>query len=116
MYQNLRVVLNWCLRAVKRIDNIRLLRHPFAYRVIIGAKLKKVNQIIHIQIQEGQILPRGGINISTIEWKPIDEFTTMSTNVKNGVDYHQFMWEKRAVDLDDLLPPKDHLLTGITRV
>ncbi|XP_032680540.1 uncharacterized protein LOC116848499 isoform X2 [Odontomachus brunneus] len=82
-------------------------------KVIIGARLKKVNQIIHIQIQEGQILPRGGINVSAIEWKPIDKFRTMDTNVKNGVDYHQLAWEKRAVDLDDILPPKDHLLTGI---
>ncbi|EFN89744.1 uncharacterized protein LOC105182071 isoform X2 [Harpegnathos saltator] len=82
-------------------------------KIITGARLKKVNQIIHIQIQEGQLLPRGGINASSIHWKPIDEFSIMSSDVRNGVEYHKLVWEKRAMDLDDLLPPEDHLLTGI---
>ncbi|XP_014472844.1 PREDICTED: uncharacterized protein LOC106743483 isoform X1 [Dinoponera quadriceps] len=82
-------------------------------KVITGARLKKVDQIIHIQIQEGQLLPRGGLNMSSIKWIPIDKFSTMNSNVQNGVDYHKLVWEKRALDLDDLLPPEGHLLTGI---
>lgn len=107
---------------IKEIRRIRFMRKTKAksiisvlvYRAITGARLKKVNQIIHIQIQQGQLLPRGGINASSIEWKPIDEFSIMSSNVKNGVDYHKLTWEKRALDLDDLVPAEDHLLTGMT--
>lgn len=82
------------------------------YRVITGMRLKKINQVIHIQIQEGQLLPRGGINTSTIDWRPVDAFSVMDFNTKNSEDYHKIVWEKRALDLDDLIPPQDHLLTG----
>ncbi|XP_018339502.1 PREDICTED: uncharacterized protein LOC108746909 isoform X1 [Trachymyrmex septentrionalis] len=82
-------------------------------KVITGIRLKKINQIIHIQIQEGQLLPRGGINESTIEWQPVDAFSIMDSHIRNGVDYHTIVWEKRAVDLDDLSAVPDHLLTGV---
>ncbi|XP_072747595.1 uncharacterized protein Orion isoform X2 [Anoplolepis gracilipes] len=82
-------------------------------RVITGIRLKKINQIIHIQIQEGQLLSRGAINTSTTEWQPVDAFSIMDVNVKSGIDYHKLVWEKRALDLDDLQSPQDHLLTGI---
>ncbi|KAL0118792.1 hypothetical protein PUN28_009452 [Cardiocondyla obscurior] len=82
-------------------------------KVITGMRLKKVNRVIHIQIQEGQLLPRGGINTSTIEWQPVDEFSIMDSKIRNNVDYHTLVWEKRALDLDDLTSPQDHLLTGI---
>lgn len=74
--------------------------------------MQKVNRVIHIQIQEGQLLPRGAINTSTIEWQPINAFSIMDPNVKSGVDYHTIVWEKRALDLDNLLSLQDHLLTG----
>ncbi|XP_018403321.1 PREDICTED: uncharacterized protein LOC108780187 isoform X2 [Cyphomyrmex costatus] len=82
-------------------------------KVITGIRLRKINRIIHIQIQEGQLLPRGGINTSTIEWQPVDAFSIMDSHIKNGVDYHTIVWEKRALDLDDLLAAPDHLLTGV---
>lgn len=58
------------------------------------------------------MLPRGAINVSIVEWQPVDAFSVMDSNAKSGVDYHKLVWEKRALDLDDLLPPQDHLLTG----
>lgn len=82
-------------------------------RVITGIRLKKINKIIHIQIQEGQLLPRGAINTSTTEWQPVDAFSISDFNVKSDIDYHRLVWEKRALDLDDLQSSQDHLLTGI---
>lgn len=82
-------------------------------RVITGLKLSKINQIIHIQIQEAELLPRGSINSTTSTWKPLDVYSVYDSDVKNGIDYHTIVWEKRAVDLDDLVPPQNHLLTGI---
>ena len=76
-------------------------------------RLKKENQIIHIQIQEGVLLSRGIIDANTVSWKKIDNYTIIDPNVKPGVDYHTIMWEKRAMDLDDLDSPADHLLTGL---
>ncbi|XP_078045689.1 chemokine-like protein orion isoform X1 [Augochlora pura] len=82
-------------------------------KVVTGIKLKKVNQIIHIQIQEGQLLERGIINKTTVAWQPIKPFSILDKNVKDGVDYHTLMWEKRGLDLDDLMADQNHLVTGL---
>nr|ARK19989.1 venom protein [Ampulex compressa] len=82
-------------------------------KVITGIKLTKYNQIIHMQIQEGKLLPRGTINSTSVAWKPLDKFSILDRDVRKDVDYHTLVWEKRALDLDDLLPPQNHLLTGV---
>lgn len=43
-------------------------------QVVTGVKFTKRRQVIHMQIQQGQALPQGQINSSTIQWvdtKPI---------------------------------------------
>ncbi|XP_068970446.1 uncharacterized protein orion isoform X2 [Bombus flavifrons] len=82
-------------------------------KVVTGIRFKKVKQIIHMQIQEGELMPHGYINKSTIWWKPIEEFSVLDNNVKNGVDYHTLSWEKRGLDLDDLVLDDNLLLTGL---
>ncbi|XP_043516154.1 uncharacterized protein LOC122531915 isoform X1 [Frieseomelitta varia] len=83
-------------------------------KVVTGIRFRKVNQIIHMQIQEGELLPRGYIDQSTVRWKPIEEFSVLDRNVKNGIDYHTLSWEKRGLDLDDLVhDDDDYLLTGL---
>ena len=82
-------------------------------RVVTGVRLKKENQVLHIQIQEGVLGERGSIDASTLSWKKIDNFTILDEDVRAGRDYHTIMWEKRAIDLDDLEAPGDHLLTGL---
>ncbi|XP_033361168.1 uncharacterized protein LOC117239581 isoform X2 [Bombus vosnesenskii] len=82
-------------------------------KVVTGIRFKKVKQIIHMQIQEGELMPHGYINKSSIWWKPIEEFSVLDNNVKNGVDYHTLSWEKRGLDLDDLVLDDNLLLTGL---
>lgn len=82
-------------------------------KVITGLKLQKVEKIVHIQIQEGELTTRGAIVQNSVVWKSIDQFSIMDSNVKNGVDYHTLAWEKRALDLDDLNGAQNQLLTGV---
>lgn len=82
------------------------------YRVVTGVRFKKVNQIIHIQIQQGELMPRGNIDKASVHWKSIEEFNVLDSNIKNGIDYHTLSWEKRGLDLDDLILDKNYLLTG----
>lgn len=82
-------------------------------KVVTGIRFKKVKQIIHMQIQEGELMPHGYINKSSIWWKPIEEFSVLDNNVKNGIDYHTLSWEKRGLDLDDLVLDDNLLLTGL---
>ncbi|XP_011883381.1 PREDICTED: uncharacterized protein LOC105570638 isoform X2 [Vollenhovia emeryi] len=82
-------------------------------KIITGVRMKKINRVIHIQIQEGQLLSRGAINPSTVEWQPVDAFSIMDPHIKSGIDYHTMVWEKRALDLDNLLSLQDHVVTGV---
>ncbi|KAG6795681.1 hypothetical protein HZU73_09070 [Apis mellifera caucasica] len=81
-------------------------------KVVTGVRFKKVNQIIHIQIQQGELMPRGNIDKASVHWKSIEEFNVLDSNIKNGIDYHTLSWEKRGLDLDDLVLDKNYLLTG----
>ncbi|XP_029052069.1 uncharacterized protein LOC114880335 isoform X1 [Osmia bicornis bicornis] len=82
-------------------------------KIVTGLRLKKVNQIIHMQIQEGELMPLGGINKTSVQWKPIDIFSILDSNVKKDIDYHTISWEKRGLDLDDLEAGDYYLLTGV---
>ncbi|KAH8302664.1 hypothetical protein KR044_009324 [Drosophila immigrans] len=72
-----------------------------ANRVVTGVRFVKKNRIFHIQIQQGQLLPRGAINASTLEWVPVDDFKLNDFNVTEGVDYHAMSYEKRRINLDE---------------
>uniref|UniRef100_T1IDI3 Uncharacterized protein n=1 Tax=Rhodnius prolixus TaxID=13249 RepID=T1IDI3_RHOPR len=80
-------------------------------KVVTGIRFIKASGVIHIQIQEGELLKYGEINATSVTWRPIDEYNI--DTVTAGIDYHMLTWEHRAVDLDDLFLPHDHLLTGI---
>lgn len=86
-----------------------------ANRVVTGLRLRKVNRIMHIQIQEAELLSRGSINASTVEWKPVNDYKLLDRGIRSGFDYHTMTWDKRAIDLDDLQSPrtKDHVVTGV---
>lgn len=78
-----------------------------------GVRFVKKNRIIHIQIQDGELQQRGFINVSTLAWKPISEFKLLDRGIRNGLDYHTMSWDKRAMDLDELIAPIAHVVTGV---
>lgn len=82
-------------------------------RVVTGLRFVKKNRVIHIQIQEGELESRGLINASTLNWKPVSEYKLLDRGIRNGLDYHTLSWDKRAIDLDDLIAPISHVVTGV---
>lgn len=78
-----------------------------------GVRFRKVNRIIHIQIQEGELQSRGFINASTLSWKPVSDYKLLDRGIRSGLDYHTMSWDKRAIDLDDLIAPDNHVVTGL---
>ncbi|XP_014289814.1 uncharacterized protein orion isoform X1 [Halyomorpha halys] len=82
-------------------------------KVVTGIRFTKVNRIIHLQVQEGELLPLGGINETTIQWKPVEDYNIDDKGVTVGVDYHMLTWEGRAIDLDDIKVPQDCVVTGV---
>ncbi|KQS30547.1 uncharacterized protein LOC6551613 isoform X2 [Drosophila erecta] len=83
-------------------------------RVVTGLRFVKQNRIFHLQIQEGELLPRGTVNQSTLEWKPVEKYNVFDRHVKNGVDYHKLSYENRTIDLDDVdTEDNSFVVTGV---
>ncbi|XP_017851839.1 uncharacterized protein LOC108606329 isoform X1 [Drosophila busckii] len=84
-------------------------------KVVTGLRFVKKNRIFHLQIQEGQLLPRGAINQSTVAWRPVDDYKIFDRNVAKGVDYHTLNYESRSIDLDDIMKADDNsfVVTGV---
>ncbi|XP_051862933.1 uncharacterized protein LOC127565966 isoform X2 [Drosophila albomicans] len=86
-----------------------------ANKVVTGVRFVKKNRIFHLQIQQGQLLPRGAINESTVEWVPIDDFKITDPDVCDGVDYHSLSHQERGIDLDEIstLDGQASVVTGL---
>ncbi|XP_051858673.1 uncharacterized protein LOC127565201 [Drosophila albomicans] len=86
-----------------------------ANKVVTGVRFAKRNRIIHLQIQEGQLLPLGAINESTVEWKPVDDYLISSYNVREGRDYHSMSYHRRGINLAEVMKTDDKsfVVTGV---
>ncbi|KAJ8969368.1 hypothetical protein NQ314_001800 [Rhamnusium bicolor] len=83
-------------------------------RVVTGLRIVKNNRLIHLQIQEGKLLPYGYIDNNTIRWVPVDDYKITDKGVQNGEDFHTMSYEHRTMLLDDLKPIEaNHIITGV---
>ncbi|CAG9812538.1 unnamed protein product [Phaedon cochleariae] len=83
-------------------------------RVVTGLRFIKHNRIFHLQIQEGELLPYGYIDNSTVRWVPVDDFRITTPGVKKGQDYHTMDHEERTMFMDNLAVEKqNHVITGV---
>ncbi|KAL1137746.1 hypothetical protein AAG570_009442 [Ranatra chinensis] len=80
-------------------------------KVVSGIRFVKVNQVIHLQIQEADMSAKGSLNGTSVAWKPVDAY--FIKQAKEGQDYHTITYKERAIDLDDLFVPDGHVLTGV---
>lgn len=71
----------------------------------------KLGRVFHLQISEGTLGARGAVTPG--DWVPLQKFDPKDPGVKDGVDYHQLTYERRAIDLDELDSPAGHILTGV---
>lgn len=69
-----------------------------------------MNGVVHVQIQEGTLSTYGHIKETAPAWLPVDNFKTKDT--VEGKDYMKMSYYKRAIDLDDLKAPAEHVITG----
>ncbi|KAK9883216.1 hypothetical protein WA026_001406 [Henosepilachna vigintioctopunctata] len=82
-------------------------------KVVTGLRFVKKNRIIHLQIQQGTLGPFGIIISNSTGWKEVEDYRIHDRSVYSGRDYHILTWEKRALDLDDLVADANHVLTGV---
>ncbi|KAI9581954.1 hypothetical protein GQX74_011449 [Glossina fuscipes] len=85
-----------------------------ANKVVTGLRFTKQNRVFHLQIQEGELSPRGVINKTSLAWKPVENYTLYEKGVHNNRDYYTLSYGARSIDLDDILTD-DHtfVVTGV---
>lgn len=97
----------------------------FANRIVTGIRFSKLGRMIHLQVEQGDLLPDG--EVTNLEWINVDEFQPDATNLVKftgevstrgrvpveGTDWVAISWRERAVDLDDVASPPGHCVTGI---
>ena len=83
------------------------------FSVVTDVRFQKENNVVHIQIKQGKLLPGGLIDIDTIHWKPIENYTITDKTLTNGKDFHTITWKEKTVLLDDLDMLGNHVLTGL---
>lgn len=84
--------------------------------MITGVALKKINRVIQFVISERKLLPEAEVDDarrSPDTWKGVDVDFLNSTESVDGVDYHTLTWENRSINLDTIVLPSTHVLTGI---
>ncbi|XP_066151751.1 uncharacterized protein [Euwallacea fornicatus] len=83
-------------------------------RVVTGLKFVKENRIMHLQIQEGKLLPYGYIDNNTVRWVPVEEYKITNDGVYNMKDYFTMTYENRQMAMDDIeLSENDLVMTGV---
>lgn len=81
--------------------------------MVTGLRFVKKNGIIHLQIEQGQLMGRAIISNHTVGWLDVHNYKISDSNVRDGIDYHMLTWEKRSMDLDDLKVDENHVITGL---
>ncbi|CAL4162549.1 unnamed protein product [Meganyctiphanes norvegica] len=81
--------------------------------VVTGIKFTKQRGVIHMKIQQGQALPQGQVNSTTLRWQDVEPINIKSSAYQNGVHYKKLSYEERNIDLDRLTAIESHVVTGV---
>ncbi|XP_076270236.1 uncharacterized protein LOC143202514 isoform X2 [Rhynchophorus ferrugineus] len=98
-----------------RFINLRpVLSDVKANKIITGIKFVKAERVLHMQIQEGQLLPGGHVNQSTVQWVPLESYKITDVGVYKNKDFYQLSYEYRSMALDNVEAPEpNYVVTGV---
>ncbi|KAL7303828.1 hypothetical protein TKK_0003952 [Trichogramma kaykai] len=80
--------------------------------VITGIRIKKINDVFHLQVQQAKLLPSVAIDLKTKSWVKVNEYKTSDKGVSEGNDYHKLSWDLRSFELDDVELDRKYVVTG----
>ncbi|KAH8355089.1 hypothetical protein KR093_005398 [Drosophila rubida] len=70
--------------------------------VVTGARFVKARRVFHLQLQQGELLPGGLINQSSLAWIPLEVYNVSHVDIRQGYDYHKLSYNSRSMDLDEI--------------
>lgn len=84
-------------------------------RIVTGVRFVNSNDMLHLQVQEGELMKQGLINKNTISWVPIENYTIFDDNIHESQDYLILRYERRSIDLNDIIAGNDFAVIGKTK-
>ncbi|XP_034482379.1 uncharacterized protein LOC117787867 [Drosophila innubila] len=78
--------------------------------IVTGAYFVKYQRVFHLQLQQGELLPNGLINQSSLAWIPLESYDVTHVNIRNGLGYHKLTYDSRSLDLDEISVENDTLV------
>uniref|UniRef100_A0A6P4EN85 Uncharacterized protein LOC108043768 n=1 Tax=Drosophila rhopaloa TaxID=1041015 RepID=A0A6P4EN85_DRORH len=83
-------------------------------KVVTGVRFVKSNRVFHLQLQQAELLSRGSINITSLEWQPVEAYNVSDVDIRDGYDFHTLSVDSRAIDLDEIsVNSTDQVVTGV---
>lgn len=73
-------------------------------------RFTKENRTFHLQIKQAKLLPMGIIDNTSMSWASLPQFSL--NNWLDKSKYHKLSYESRSFDLDELIAPKNYIITG----
>lgn len=108
------------VRSILRFVNYKVIQMiTLLFRIVTGIVLTKQNGIVHMAIAERKLLPYGQAEITSAHdfyepWKSsYDFFNIGDTDIQPNVDYVALTYENRSINLDMVIVPNGHLVTGV---
>jgi len=77
-------------------------------KIVTGVRFMMKDGVLHLQIEEGEAEKGGEVSEGTTEWKPL-----VPLSKKDDTKVAVLEYLRRSIDLDDLISPKDHVVTGV---
>ncbi|XP_057329596.1 uncharacterized protein LOC130670285 isoform X2 [Microplitis mediator] len=109
-----------------RVDHSMSDFYFFNFRVVTGVRFVLKNRMIHIQIQQGQLIKDGEINSTTTEWVELENFKYVDSEnafykldqsgpllMEEGIDYSFIGSKQNILFIDDIIGPLETLVTGV---
>ena len=78
-----------------------------------GLRFVRHYKVIHLQVQEGRLLPYGQIDVDSVRWVPLEDYSVLDKTYRDGKDYYTFKWDQRHLDLADIMAEEGSVVTGV---
>ncbi|XP_063904378.1 uncharacterized protein LOC135123543 isoform X2 [Zophobas morio] len=97
-----------------RYINMRLVQSNVTdNKVVTGLRFVRHYKVIHLQVQEGRLLPYGQIDVDSVRWVPLEDYSVLDKTYRDGKDYYTFKWDQRHLDLADIMAEEGSVVTGV---
>jgi len=84
-------------------------------KIVTGVRFVKRGKIVYPQIEQATALSEGGIDETTRTWVEPTQiaYSDVRNLTKNTGSVFTMSYEQRAMDMDSLMAPEGHVLTGV---